>query len=145
MHPSRKPRVVLFFLIALCGFFVYSYTGRQSEREEIARMIEETRVGIAEAKLENQRLQAEYDYVTRPAYVDEVAREDLGFAKEGDRVIIVVDEDAPAAASLAGSAATTLPSAAGNTRSSRSSLDSQALPVWQQWLSFLADGPAAQP
>ncbi|HXF61133.1 MAG TPA: septum formation initiator family protein [Caldilineaceae bacterium] len=146
MHPSRRPRVLLFLLITLCGFFVYSYTGRQAERDAIAAQIAATRAEIAAAKVENQRLKAEYAYVTSPAYLEEVARNDLGFAKEGDRVIIIVEEDDPAAVSRPSSSATAPPPPGDGTAPAvHPTLDPQALPIWQQWLTFFTQERATAP
>lgn len=126
MRPSRKPRVILILLIALCGIFVYSYTSRLMEKAAIEAEIVEMQARIREAKAEQYQLTAELESLSQPDYIDKVAREDFGYAKPGDKVLVVVKEPTPSpledkTSGLAGATST---------------VDLRNLPVWRQWVVF---------
>lgn len=90
---TRRPifsRLGLLLLIVLCVVFVSSYTNRLARKAEIEKQIAEWELRIAEAELHQQELQAELDYVNSPAYIEDVARNHLDMAREGDTVIVVV-------------------------------------------------------
>ena len=126
MRPSRKPRLILIFLIALCGLFVYSYTTRLIEKSRIESETAALQVRIAEAKNEQYELLATRDSLSEPDYIDRVARELFGLAKPGDTVLTMVKEQAasPDAVAVAGVTAAV------------SSVDILNLPIWQQWVVF---------
>jgi cell division protein FtsB len=138
MRPSRKPRFLLFFLITLCGLFIYSYTGRQAEQEEIAEDIAALQAKIASAQHQNKALQQELLYVTSPDYVAEAARQDFDYALPGDRVVVVVKEPPDSSTLASGSVASGIQPADAGQPSAPS--DGDVLPVWQQWLVFFTTG-----
>jgi cell division protein FtsB len=125
MRPSRKPRLILIFLIALCGLFVYSYTMRLVEKSRVESEIVAVRARIAEAKDEQYELLEMRDSLNEPDYIDRVARELFGLAKPGDTVLTMIkeQESSPDAADVAISAAA-------------SPADLRNLPIWQQWVVF---------
>jgi cell division protein FtsB len=137
MQTYRRSRVVLVALLILCGYFVYGYTTRLAAKAEIVRANEALRAKIVQAQQTGRRLEMELKYVTSPDYIDRVAREEFDLAKPGDRVIVMVDPvtGAPAVTNILG-----LPAgmAAG-----RRTTTPEVVPVWQQWLDFLAEAAVA--
>jgi cell division protein FtsB len=125
-RPSRKPRLILIFLIALCGLFVYSYTMRLVEKAQVEARIVEMKGRIEGAKNVQYSLLEQREGLSEPDYLDRVARENFGLAKPGDKVLVVIKE--PIAASPSAEA----PAAA----AAVTPVELGYLPVWQQWISF---------
>lgn len=125
MHPSRKPRVILIFLIALCGLFVVSYTTRLAQKSHLETEISALQARIAVAKDEQAKLIDEYEKLDQPDYLDRVARTYFDRVLPGDRVIVIVDEASGASKQRqAPTFATSNP------------IDYRNFPVWQQWVVF---------
>jgi cell division protein FtsB len=127
MRPSRKPRIILFFLIALCGIFVYSYTARLGEKSRVEAQIVTTQSQIDAAQAEQFRLLKAREELNEPDYLDKVAREDFGLARPGDKLLVIMDQ--PAANASAGNVAIAAPAVA-------NPIDYRNFPVWQQWVVF---------
>lgn len=90
------PGLLLLFLLPLLGYAGYSvadrwYQGYQLSREEAA-----LRGDITRLREENLRLQAELKDVRSDAFIEGVAREQLGLVKPGDRAIVLVGPPQPA-------------------------------------------------
>ena len=125
MRPSRKPRIILIFLITLCGVFVVSYAARLGEKARVDGEIYAMQARIDAAKSEQFELLEERDSLTHADFLDRIARENFGFAKPGDKLLVIMDEKAAApAASEVAVAATTNP------------IDFRNFPVWEQWVVF---------
>jgi cell division protein DivIC len=125
-RPSRKPRIILIFLIALCGIFVYSYTARLMEKAQLESQIAQVQARIDGAKTEQLELLAQRDKLDQPEYIDWVAREIFGWVKPGDTALMVIKEPVSSRLAEDVSAAATAISA----------VDLRNLPVWQQWVVF---------
>ena len=130
MRPSRKPRFVLIFLIALCGLFVYSYTTRLVEKSQLESEIVAMQARIDEAEHEQDELLVMLGSINEPDYIDRIARELFGLAKPGDKVLTMIKEPAT---SPNGADVATVTSAI-------SAADVRNLPVWQQWVLFFTTG-----
>jgi cell division protein FtsB len=126
MRPSRKPRIILFFLIALCGIFVYGYTARLGEKSRVEAQIVRMQSQIDAAQAEQFRLLKERDGLNEPDYLDKVAREDFGLARPGDKLLVIMDQPANASA---GNIAIAAPAVV-------NPIDYRNFPVWQQWIVF---------
>ena len=132
---SRQPRPLisrlgLLLLIGLCVLFVSSYTSRLLRKAQVEQRISEWEQRIAAAELRQLQLQAELEYVNSPAYLEQVARNDLDMARDGDTVIIVV-------------AGTVTPSGAGSledgmTEGTGAPVRLPGEPTWKQWITILA-------
>jgi cell division protein FtsB len=127
MRPSRKPRVILVFLIALCGLFVYSYTSRLAEKARIETEIVAMQALIAEARTEQFELLEEREKLNEPDFIDRVAREKFDYARPGDRVLVIIDEPA---------SSTTLGGFSHGAATAGNPIDYRNFPVWQQWVVF---------
>ena len=132
---KRNPRLLIFMLIGLCILFVISYASRRIENSRVQAEVIAMDSDIAQSQRNQAELEAQLEFVESDAYVDQVARNELGLAKPGDSVIIVLpaienpsaEQDVEDANSLA-----TAPQA------------STDLPNWRQWLQlFTQDRSAA--
>ena len=125
MRPTRKPRVILIFLIALCGLFVMSYATRLAQKSSLESQIAAMEARIDEAQAEQAKLQNEYEKLDQPDYIDRVARTYFDRVLPGDKVLVIVNEASPASHDgLVPTFATT------------NSIDYRNFPIWQQWVVF---------
>lgn len=137
-RPSRPnrfapSRVVIAALILVCAIFVFSYSGRMVRKAELEAEAVRWEAQIAEAEQKQHVLAAELDEVESDAYVDQVARNELGLAKENDVEIIVIEP------TLTPASVTSSTPADGN-RAGAADASRGSMPVWQQWMSLLASG-----
>lgn len=119
-HPKRNPRILWTIVLLLCLFFAISYGARVTAKAKLEATIQQQLTRIDEAKQRQVALQQQLTYVRSDAYVEEVARNQLGMVQEGDEVLIVVkgvSHQAPT--STADPATTAQPS------------------LWQEWLTAL--------
>ena len=130
MYATRRPNLLLFLLIVLCGLFVYSYTARLGEKGAIDAEIAAMQARIDQAKVQQQELLAEQAALRDPSYLDTVARDVLDHAKPGDKVLTMVK--LPPAEAAAMPAQTVL------AMSPVESALPVGVPIWQQWVSFFA-------
>lgn len=125
MRQSRKPRIILIMLIALCGLFVYSYTSRLGEKAHLDEQIAEMQARIDDAKLEQLELQEEYSQLNQPDFLDRAARELFDMALPGDKLLVILDE---------GEVSTSPAEVAVGTTANL--IDYRNFPIWQQWIVF---------
>lgn len=76
---------------------------------------------LEQLKLEQQGLEKEYSYKTKPEYLEQEVRNKLNMAKPGEMVVIIPESELASAAAI----------------SSRSAQDetkeTKAMPIWRQW------------
>jgi cell division protein FtsB len=125
MHQSRKPRIVLIFLITLCGIFVVSYGARLGEKARVDSAIADMQARIEAAKNEQFELLDEQESLNEADFLDRVAREKFGYSKPGDTLLLIIDDqsDSPAINEMAVAAPT-------------NPIDFRNFPVWEQWVVF---------
>lgn len=111
------------------------------ENQGLARQLAQQRSLVRTAEQQNSDLRAAIAYAQTPAYVEGVARQQLGLMKPGDHVVYIrVDAGATTAAATAPS-----PTPAKATSLTRPGT-SAPLPIWRRWLRLLTDPvPAAAP
>lgn len=120
-NPKRNPRILwtIFLLVSL--FFALSYGERLATKAQLERAIQDQIARVAEAKQRQQTLQQQVAYVRSDAYVEEVARNELGLVQAGDTLLVVVDSPQPmvAESEVTAPPPATVPS------------------LWQEWLQQL--------
>lgn len=89
-QPKRNPRILWTIVVLLCLFFMISYGARLTAKANLEATITRQTARITEAKQRQQALQQQLTYVRSDAYVEEVARNQLGMVQKGDEVLIVV-------------------------------------------------------
>lgn len=136
MNSSRRLRLILIFMIVLCGVFAYSYGSRLSERNSLEAAIAAEEGRIAAALDRQAELIDEQQRIDSPDYLDGMARDNLDLALPGDKVLVLV-RPTPVAATEASQ--TTVESAV------KRSTPPGDVPVWQQWVVFFTDESAVTP
>lgn len=71
-------------LLLLSAYFCYLVTDRYLEMSSIQQETSAVSQQLDQAKTTNQLLQAERDRLLTPAYVEKLAREQLGLVKPGE-------------------------------------------------------------
>ncbi|MBX3015695.1 MAG: septum formation initiator family protein [Caldilineaceae bacterium] len=120
-NAKRNPRILWVIICLLFIFFAISYGERLATKAYLERTIEEQTNRIALAQQRQQALQQQFIYVRSDAYVEEVARNELGLVQPGDELLMIV-EGAPSTAPS--SEQLTVPAPVGP-------------PFWQEWLRSL--------
>lgn len=80
-------------LLAVVGYCLYVLAGQQMEMNALNREAEATRIRLEQLRQSNQSLADEKGKLTTPAYVEKLAREELGLVKPGEVPYIPVEKN----------------------------------------------------
>jgi cell division protein FtsB len=81
-------RLVALVLVALSLWLLANFVGQVIASARMDRQIVEKQAELAKAEAELESLKDQVAFAESPAYAEQVAREQLGFAREGDTVIL---------------------------------------------------------
>jgi cell division protein FtsB len=86
MGLRRRYRVRWFrlFVLLLAGYGLYVLVGQQTELNAVNREAEATRVRLEQMQQQNKSLVEEKARLGTPAYVEKLARDELGLVKPGE-------------------------------------------------------------
>jgi len=84
--PQRRYRFSWYRLIiwSMLGFFAYVFISQQIELQTIQREIDITQTQLKQATEVHEALTTERQQLTTPAYIEKLAREQLGLVKPGE-------------------------------------------------------------
>lgn len=90
-----KTTLFLFVCLLLAGYFVYTASSgtvrqRQQNEDHEAALAE-----LEELRSRRDHLLAVYDYVVSDAYVEQAARRELGYVREGETAFVVLSPPPP--------------------------------------------------
>ncbi len=85
-------------LAALTVWMLVNFVGQVITSAQLERRKTELSAEIAAMEAANQALRDRVGYAESPAYAEQIAREQLGYAREGDMVILPTFPDLPPAA-----------------------------------------------
>jgi cell division protein FtsB len=69
-------------------FFLFSFVNQVIRQAQLEQLREEVRADVARLKTENTMLQHNVEYIESNDYAEQIAREQLGYAREGDTVLM---------------------------------------------------------
>lgn len=96
--PSRKrkqiKRVLILLLICL-GYVVYLFADQERQLIGLRREADNLRAREATLKAENEQLNQEQQLLQTDAYIEKVAREELGLVKPGETPYIMGRQSQP--------------------------------------------------
>jgi hypothetical protein len=101
-------------MVAITLWMLTNFIGQVLTSAQIERRNGELQAEIAKLEAEKFALEQEVAYAESPAYAEQVARERLGQAREGDTVIFPTFPDQPAAEAPAAPAPLPAPTAVPN-------------------------------
>lgn len=151
----RNWRVLAIVFVCLAIVFIYGYIQRANAAAQLETEIGQMHKNIEAAHLRTAALEEELRYAASDAYLDRIAREELGLAKAGETALVVIDADtgpdgqaARTMDTAAQPATLTSPTATTEEPDSRSgaqfragpempqngNLSTDAAPLWQAWL-----------
>ena len=81
-------RLVTLGLVALSFWLLASFVGQVITSAQMERRKEELQAENAQLEAQNAFLKDRVAYVESPVYAERIAREQLGYAREGDTVIL---------------------------------------------------------
>lgn len=86
----RQPGIYLvtMVMLAISLWMLASFIGQVVTSAQLERREAELRAEIAELEAEKLALEQQVAYAESPAYAEQIAREQLGLAREGDIVIL---------------------------------------------------------
>jgi cell division protein FtsB len=91
--PSYVTNLIIFALICVVGYFLYSVTLALYKSHKIDVYIEQFREENERIEKENKTLKDEYEYVTSEAYKDKILKQNKGLINPGEEVIVITSED----------------------------------------------------
>ena len=91
--PSYVTNLIIFVLICVVGYFLYSVTLALYKSHKIDVHIDEFRKENERIEEENKTLKDEYEYVTSEAYKDKILKQNKGLINPGEEVIVITSED----------------------------------------------------
>jgi cell division protein FtsB len=81
-------RLIALALGSLSLWLLINFVGQVVASAQMDRQIAEQQADIARSQAENQALKQRLDFAESPAYIEQIAREQLGYAREGDTVVL---------------------------------------------------------
>ena len=91
-------RLVALGLVALSLWLLAQFVTQVIEAARMDHQIAEQQAANARFEAENAALKERVIYAESPAYAEQIAREQLGYAREGDTVLLPTLPEQPAAA-----------------------------------------------
>ena len=88
----NQRRVAILVLLLVCVYFIVIFGEQAARANRLEAEIDQQRASIAAIRQENARLAVRAEQMNSPAYnayVEQVARRDLGLARPGETVVIV--------------------------------------------------------
>jgi hypothetical protein len=83
-------RIITFGLIALSLWLLGSFIGQVNTAAQMDRSLAAEQANIDKLATENQQLQTTVAYVESPAYAEQIARDQLGYARDGDTILLPI-------------------------------------------------------
>lgn len=83
-RPRYRIRWFRLLLLCLTGYFVYVLSGQQMELQAINKEKEAARQRLEQLQQANTNLNEERARLAKPAYIEKIAREELGLVKPGE-------------------------------------------------------------
>lgn len=90
---SARTLVKLGLLLVVCIYVACIFIKQQISLSQCADVSEEYKEKIAEAKLEQQKLEDELEKAGSDEYIERTAREKLGLVKANERVFIDITQE----------------------------------------------------
>jgi cell division protein FtsB len=84
----RRMSPATLIVLVMGAFFLFSFVNQVIRQAQLEQFREEVRADVARLKTENAVLAQSVDYVESNDYAEQIAREQLGYARAGDTVLM---------------------------------------------------------
>ncbi len=124
---ASLPKIVAIVTFTLVAALTVDFGRKALDNYYIQRQVDWLKQQVAIERDTHDELQAELDYTSSDAYVEEIARERLKLVQPGEAAVVVLPEEGD---TQAASGDTALPGGA----------EEAPLPYWRQWADLLLGG-----
>ena len=83
-RPRYRVRWFRILMLCMTGYFISVLVGQQIDLQAIQREKEASRQKLEQLQQLNQQLSDEKGRLAKPAYIEKIAREELGLVKPGE-------------------------------------------------------------
>lgn len=90
---SRKNKFFFLLLVVILVLFVYNYVKNWGQNNEVNQEITSLENNIQNLEQDNAKLEELIEYFNSTAYIEERARRDLGLKKDGEKVVIITNQN----------------------------------------------------
>ncbi len=84
----RRMSPATLIVLVMGAFFLFSFVNQVIRQAQLEQFREEVRADVARLRSENATLQQSVEYVESNDYAEQIAREQLGYARAGDTVLM---------------------------------------------------------
>jgi cell division protein FtsB len=122
-------------VLVMGAFFLFSFVNQVIRQAQLEQFREEVRADVARLKTENAVLAQSVDYVESNDYAEQIAREQLGYARAGDTVLMPTYPDQVVSSTITTAITNTLNLAP--TPATPPTIVADTEPNWMRWWRML--------
>jgi cell division protein FtsB len=122
-------------VLVMGAFFLYSFVNQIIRQAQLEQFREEVRADVARLSSENATLQQSVEYVESNDYAEQIAREQLGYARAGDTVLMPTFPDEVVSSTV--STTTTLTNTINPNTTTPPTIVAPIEPNWMRWWRML--------
>ncbi len=125
-------------VLVMGAFFLYSFVNQIIRQAQLEQFREEVRADVARLSSENATLQQSVAYVESNDYAEQIAREQLGYARAGDTVLMPTFPDQVVSSTVSTvSTTTTLTNTINPNTTTPPTIVAPIEPNWMRWWRML--------
>jgi len=125
-------------VLVMGAFFLYSFVNQIIRQAQLEQFREEVRADVARLSSENATLQQSVEYVESNEYAEQIAREQLGYARAGDTVLMPTFPDEVVSSTVSTvSTTTTLTNTINPNTTTPPTIVAPIEPNWMRWWRML--------
>ena len=125
-------------VLVMGAFFLYSFVNQIIRHAQLEQFREEVRADVARLSSENATLQQSVAYVESNDYAEQIAREQLGYARAGDTVLMPTFPDQVVSSTVSTvSTTTTLTNTINPNTTTPPTIVAPIEPNWMRWWRML--------
>jgi cell division protein FtsB len=124
-------------VLVMGAFFLYSFVNQIIRQAQLEQFREEVRADVARLSSENAILQQSVEYVESNDYAEQIAREQLGYARAGDTVLMPTFPDEVVSNTISTVSTTTTLTNTINPNTTPATIVAPIEPNWMRWWRML--------
>jgi cell division protein FtsB len=124
-------------VLVMGAFFLYSFVNQIIRQAQLEQFREEVRADVARLSSENTTLQQSVEYVESNDYAEQIAREQLGYARAGDTVLMPTFPDEVVSNTVSTISTTTTLTNTINPNTTPATIVAPIEPNWMRWWRML--------
>lgn len=134
----RRMSPATLIVLVMGAFFLYSFVNQIIRQAQLEQFREEVRADVARLSSENATLQQSVEYVESNDYAEQIAREQLGYARAGDTVLMPTFPDQVVSSTVSIiSTTTTLTNTINSNTTTPPTIVAPIEPNWMRWWRML--------